>query len=77
MKFLTTVNSRSVIVYLKDIFARHGVPGVLFSDNGPQYASAEFTELAKNWEFLHNTSSPHYPKSNGLAESCVKIVNIF
>ena len=74
VKCLTTVNSRSVIVCLRDIFARHVFPDVLFSDNGPQYASAEFTELANNWEFLHTTSSPHCPKSNGLAGSSVKIV---
>ena len=76
-KCLTTVNSRSVIVCLKHICARNGVPGVFLSDNGPQYASAEFTEFAKNWEFLHTTSNPHYPKSNGLVESSVKIVKIF
>ena len=74
MKCFTTVNSRSVIDCLKDILARHGVPDVLFSDNGPQYASAEFTEFAKNWVFLHNISSPNFPKSNGLGESSVKIV---
>ena len=68
------MNSRPVIVCLKDIFARHGVPGVLFSDNGPQYGSAKCTQFANNWEFLHTTSSPNYPKSNGLAESYVKIV---
>ena len=57
VKCLTTVNSRSFIGCLKNILARHGVPGVLFSFNGPQYASAEFTEFAKNWEFRHTTSS--------------------
>ena len=74
VKCLTTMNSRSVIVGLKDICARHGVPDVLIIDNGPQYAKADFTEFAKNLEFLHTTSGPHYPKSNGLAESSVKIV---
>ena len=68
VKYLIAVNSRSIMACLKDIFARHGIPDELFSDNGPQYSSAEF---AKNWEFVHSTSSPLYPKANGLAESSV------
>ena len=35
---LTTTTSASVIRALKAIFSRHGVPSVLVSDNGPQYA---------------------------------------
>ena len=35
VKCLIAVNSRSVITCLKDIFARHGIPDELFSDNGP------------------------------------------
>ena len=44
------------------------------SDNGPQYASAAFTEFAEEWGFQHTTSSPHYPASNGSTESMVKII---
>ena len=28
---------------------------------------------SKNWAIKHRTSSPHYPPSNGLAESMVKV----
>ena len=52
----------------------HPVKDTLFTDNGPQYSSAEFAVFAKTWRFDHNISSPLYPPSNGKAEDAVKTV---
>lgn len=71
---LPTTTSKAVISCMKSIFARHGVPMEVFTDNGPQFSSAEFKQFAEEWEFVHTTSSPHYPRSNGLVESSVKTV---
>ena len=71
---LTTTTSRSVARVLSSLFARHGVPDVLVSDNGPQFVSAELASFAKKWKFEHVTSSPHYAQSNGKAENAVKTV---
>ncbi|CAB4044475.1 sec1 family domain-containing 2, partial [Paramuricea clavata] len=57
-----------VIAELRKIFSRYGIPEEVMSDNGPQYALREFQEFAKTREFKHVTSSPRYPRSNGLAE---------
>ena len=64
----------TIITKMKTVFARHGVPEIVKSDNGPQYSSREFAEFAKTWGFKHVTSSPFYPKSNGLAERTVQTV---
>ena len=67
-------NSAKVIHILEEWFCDHGTPEVLCTDNGCQYASAAFADCSIEWGFTHETSSPHYPQSNGFAESCVKIV---
>ena len=49
-------------------FSEHGIPEVLCSDNGPQYASAQFDNFCISWGISHKTSSLHYPQSNGFAK---------
>ena len=63
---LQQTTAKTVIGKLKQFFASHGSPEIVFSDNGPQYACAEFKQ------FTHITSSPKYPQSNGEAERAVK-----
>ena len=58
-----------VVTHLKSMFARHGIPEMFISDNGPQYASREFQDFAKEYEFQHTTSSPYFPQGNGEAKS--------
>ena len=64
--------SSAVIKELGMIFSEFGNPLVFRSDNGPCYSSQEF-KFFMNWLVEHRTSSPHYPQSNGLAESMVKV----
>jgi hypothetical protein len=71
--YLPRLTSAIVIDKLKGIFAHHGIPEVLVTDNGMQFASDAFAMFAKEWNFVHETSSPTYPQSNGQAESGVKI----
>ena len=59
---------------LRPLFARYGVPDVLFTDNGPQFDSSEFKHFAKQWGFDHKTSSLSYPQSNRKAENAVKMI---
>lgn len=67
-----TVTSRNVIKEMKAVFAKYGIPDVLVTDNGPQFASAEFAVFAKTLMFQHTTSSPYHPQSNGKVQIAVE-----
>ena len=67
-KMHNTCTSQEVICSLKSIFGEHGIPECIKSDNGPQYDSYAFRQLARNWGFDHITSSLRYAQSNGFVE---------
>ncbi|XP_011858665.1 PREDICTED: uncharacterized protein LOC105556193 [Vollenhovia emeryi] len=71
------LRSTTIINCLKDIFSRHGIPEVIRSDNGTQFdplRTREFQAFTKCYGFMHETSSPHFPQSNGFIEVMVKTV---
>ena len=59
---------------MKDIFAEFGIPDKVISDNGPHYSSHMFRTFAKDWGFIHTTSSPHRPQGNGFIERQVQTI---
>ena len=71
---LQDMSSASTIDALKRQFSVHGLPEVLRSDNGPQYASREFQEFCGKFNITHVKSSPAFPQSNGEAERAVQTV---
>ena len=70
---LKTKEAKSVILALKSVFSRHGIPVELTSDNVP-FNSFEFIQFAKHYGFNFVPTSPHHPSSNGKAEKGVQIV---
>ena len=70
---ISNSTSSAIIKELDSIFSEYGKPYLFHSDNGPCYTCAEFKIFLDEWKIAHQTSSPHYPQSNGLAESMVKV----
>ena len=62
------------ITHLRELFAVEGIPAVLISDNGPPFNGEEFRQFARDFDFIHTTSSPHFHQSNGFIEAMVKKV---
>ena len=69
---LSTMTSTETIRHLRSIFARHGIPDELRTDNGRQFTSQEFQQFMQDNNIRHTTSSPLFPQANGMAERAVK-----
>ena len=57
---------------LRTIFAAHGLPVTIVSDNGPPFSSTDFEKFVKANGIIHRRVPPYHPSSNGLAENMVK-----
>ena len=73
-KLRVNASSSDVINATQEIFAEHGVPERVISDNGPHFASSAYRAFAEKWGFTHTTSSPHFPQSNGFIECTIQTV---
>ena len=58
---------------MQPVFAIHGCPSLLISDNATNFCSGEFTKFTTEWDFEHITSSTYHSQSNGKAEAAVKV----
>ena len=61
-----------VLRVLKSLFARHGIPETLRSDNGPPFDSGDYLAFAREWGCDIVTSSPAFLRSNGEVERAVQ-----
>ena len=50
------------------MFARHGLPASLKSDNGPQFIAAEFAEYMEQQGIRHHRVTAKWPQANGEVE---------
>ncbi|XP_026523461.1 uncharacterized protein K02A2.6-like, partial [Notechis scutatus] len=69
-----TTTTDSVINKLNRLFATHGFPDVLVSDNGPQFTALPFEQYLADRGIRHALTSPAHPAANGRAERMVQFV---
>ncbi|GFU92979.1 uncharacterized protein K02A2.6 [Trichonephila clavipes] len=69
---LVNKSADEVIVKLKTIFSRFGVPNIVVSDNIP-FNSYIYKKFANDWDFDYAFISPHHSPSNGMVENAVGI----
>ena len=54
------------------MFATHGIPDEILTDNGPPFNGNRFKQFAKETGFNHKKITPLWPQANGQAESAIK-----
>jgi len=64
-----TVTAKDVVYFLTKVFARHGTPSVITTDNGTQF-SADFTKIFLDlYDVYIRFITTYHPESNGLTEN--------
>ena len=71
---ISSTSSEVTIKSLQKIFATHGYPEQIVSDNASGFTSTEFKNFTQSQGILHTFVSPYHPASNGMAERCVQIL---
>ena len=66
---VNSATSNATVEKLQTVFATHGLPEVIVSDNGTAFTSDEFALFVQRNGIRHLISAPYHPASNGLAES--------
>ena len=69
---MNSITSAKTIERLRMIFATHGLPQKIVTDNGPSFTSEEFRKFVQSNGIKHVTSAPYHPATNGLAERAVQ-----
>lgn len=69
-----TTSSSDTIDALSSIFASHGLPDEVVSDNAKSFTSFEFKDFLSSNNIKHTTPPPYCPASNGQAERAVGII---
>ena len=65
-------NADGVISAMEKLFAIHGIPDVIRTDNGPPFNSKAFKQFSKQFGFRTQKVTPLWLEANGQAESFMK-----
>ena len=68
VEILMSVTASQIISLLEKIFAVHGLPVTITSDNRPQFQSEEFEHYLVHNGVLHRIVTPQWVQANGEVE---------
>ncbi|RUA05416.1 MAG: hypothetical protein DSY43_04620 [Gammaproteobacteria bacterium] len=74
VEILPSTSAKSVLPAFEKIFATHGIPEEVKTDNGPPFQSRDFKNFAQEKGFVHRRITPVWPEANGQVENFMKSV---
>ena len=75
VEIMNTITTKATVPKLDAIFARHGIPDVLKSDNATTFTSQYFQNYAALKGFEHRKIEPLWPQANGCVERMMGTLN--
>ena len=69
---MTSTTAQRTVEEVRQLFASHGLPEQIVTDNGPQFVSEDFAKFLRENGVKHIRCSPYHPSSNGLVERFVQ-----
>nr|GEX30256.1 reverse transcriptase domain-containing protein [Tanacetum cinerariifolium] len=69
---LPTNDARVVCKFLKNLFARFGVPRAIISDRGTHFCNDQFTKVIQKYGVTHRLSTPYHPQTSGQVEVSIR-----
>ncbi len=64
----TITAEQTTDLYFKNVFVNHGLPDVMISNRGPQFASHVFEGIMKACKIKHKMSTAFHPQTDGQTE---------
>ena len=74
-KILKSVTSATILKWLSHVFAQHGYPEELKSDNASYFTSTEFKDTLRSWGIQPKTVTEYWPQANGQVERFNEVIN--
>ncbi|GJR20939.1 putative nucleotidyltransferase, ribonuclease H [Tanacetum coccineum] len=71
---LPTNDARAVVMFLKRLFARFGVPKALISDRGTHFCNSQVEKALLKYGVTHKISIAYHPQTNGQTEVTNKAI---
>ena len=72
VRMMESTTAETAIKQLQQIFATHGLPLQIVTDNGTQFVADKFQQFCLSRGIRHTTTAPYHPCSNGEAERLVQ-----
>ena len=71
---LRTVTSTNILEWLDNVFATHGYPKHIKTDNATYFTSHEFKQTLTAWGIQLNFVTPYWPQANGQIERFNQVI---